>query len=108
MARLGGGLEVLAARGDSHGLLLALLNAERAVHPGPADERRVLEVGSVVGAAGLEGKKGGGARATGVCKPDGTCLRWVIYSILLSRVVVYNRTQQETEPSQESGFKNKT
>lgn len=71
-ANLGGRLEVLAAGVNGHGLHLALLYAERTVHLGPADERRVLEVGPVVGAAGLlsgqrmrrweRGGGGGGSR----------------------------------------------
>lgn len=51
---LGGGLEVLAAGVHGHGLPLALLYAERTVHLRPADKRRVLEVGPVVGATSLE------------------------------------------------------
>lgn len=59
-AGLSGGLEVLAAGGDGHGLHLALLYAERAVHLGPAGDRRVLEVGPVVGATGLGAGAGAG------------------------------------------------
>lgn len=53
-ADLSSGLEVLAAHGNGHRLHLALLYAKGAVYLRPAHERRVLEVGPVVGTAGLK------------------------------------------------------
>lgn len=94
---LGSGLEVLATGGDGHGLHLALRYAERAVHLGPAHERRVLEVGPVVGAAGLEA----GFRLFSRSGADGTkkkarLNKHPMYWRKLIKVPMYRRHQSTT------------